>query len=175
MTVTIGRRELLGALGGAAAAWPLAARAQQSRKLPSIGFSGTTSQSAWSTWTAAFVRRLNEMGWIEGRTVSTSVITTHALFAWKVQRKLSNGVAGLPPADHFPIERDRGQFVPSSATPHDGQRPCRTLAEDPGRTQPRAAYPRRCSSNASGLHGRNSARILGIRASFQRDNLRRHF
>src|SRR5262249_46288460 len=57
----------------------------------------------------------------------------------------------------------------------DGQRPCRTLAEDPGRTQPRAAYPRRCSSNASGLHGRNSARILGIRASFQRDNLRRHF
>src|SRR5262249_19474706 len=46
-----------------------------------------------------------------------------------------------------------------------GQRPCRTLAEDPGRTQPRAAYPRRCSSNASGLPGRNSARILGIRAS----------
>jgi len=62
-----------------------------------------------------------------------------------------------------------------SATPHDGQRRCRTLAEDPGRTQSRAAYPRRCSSNASGLHGRNSARILGIRASFQRDNLRRHF
>jgi hypothetical protein len=45
-----------------------------------------------------------------------------------------------------------------SATPHDGQRPCRTLAEEPGRTQPRAAYPRRCSSNASDLPGRNSAR-----------------
>jgi len=44
-----------------------------------------------------------------------------------------------------------------------------------GRTQPRAAYPRRCSSNASGLPGRNSARILGIRATFQRDILRRHF
>ena len=70
MTVTIGRRELLAALGGAAAAWPLAAGAQQPRKLPTIGFLGTTSQSAWSTWTAAFVRRLNEMGWIEGRTVS---------------------------------------------------------------------------------------------------------
>jgi hypothetical protein len=39
----------------------------------------------------------------------------------------------------------------------------------------RAAYPQRRSSNASGLRGRNSARILGIRASFQRDNLRRHF
>ena len=38
---------------------------------------------------------------------------THALFARKVQRKLSNGVAALPPADHLLIERDRGQFVPS--------------------------------------------------------------
>src|SRR5262249_16846216 len=38
-------------------------------------------------------------------------------------------------------------------------------------TQSRAAYPRRCSSNASGLPGRNSVRILGIRAIFQRDNL----
>jgi hypothetical protein len=47
----------------------------------------------------------------------------------------------LPPADHLLIERDRGQFVPSRR-PHDGQRPCRTLAEDPGKTQPRAAYPR---------------------------------
>src|SRR5260221_12538312 len=55
-------------------------------------------------------------------------------------------------------ERKRSRPIRAfSATPHDGQRPCRTLAEDPGRTQPRAAYPRRCSSNATGLHGRNSA------------------
>src|SRR5262249_12476401 len=49
------------------------------------------------------------------------------------------------------------------------------IAEDPGRTQPRAAYPRRCSSNASGLPGRNSAGFPQICATFQRDNLRRHF
>src|SRR5947208_2142998 len=47
------------------------------------------------------------------RSGSVSVITTHALFARKVQRKLSNGVAALPPADPVLIERDRGQFVPS--------------------------------------------------------------
>jgi putative ABC transport system substrate-binding protein len=70
MTVTIGRRELLAALGGAAAAWPLAARAQQAGKLPTIGFLGTTTASAWKPWTAAFAQRLRELGWIEGRNLA---------------------------------------------------------------------------------------------------------
>ena len=70
MTVTIGRRELLAALGGAAAAWPLAARAQQSARLPTIGFLGANTPSAQSQWTAAFERRLRELGWIEGRNVA---------------------------------------------------------------------------------------------------------
>jgi putative ABC transport system substrate-binding protein len=70
MTVTIGRRELLAALGGAAAAWPLAAGAQQPGKLPTIGFLGTAAPSALAPWTAAFVRRLHELGWIEGRTAA---------------------------------------------------------------------------------------------------------
>ena len=61
------RREFITLLGGAAAAWPLAARAQQPGKLPTIGFLGTTTASAWSPWTAAFVQRLRELGWIEGR------------------------------------------------------------------------------------------------------------
>jgi hypothetical protein len=57
MTVTIGRRELLVALGGAAAAWPLAARAQQTGKLPMIGLIGADPTS-WGPWTAAFAARL---------------------------------------------------------------------------------------------------------------------
>jgi putative ABC transport system substrate-binding protein len=69
MTVTCGRRELLAALGGAAA-WPLAARAQQAGKLPTIGLLGATTPAAQSQLTAAFVQRLRELGWIEGRTVA---------------------------------------------------------------------------------------------------------
>jgi ABC-type uncharacterized transport system substrate-binding protein len=49
--------------------WPLAARAQRSGKLPTIGFLGTSTASAQSQWTAAFVQRLRELGWIEGHTV----------------------------------------------------------------------------------------------------------
>jgi ABC-type uncharacterized transport system substrate-binding protein len=62
------RREFITLL--AAAAWPLAARAQQAAKLPTIGFLSTSTPSGWSQWTAAFVGRLRELGRIEGRTVA---------------------------------------------------------------------------------------------------------
>ena len=70
MTVTIGRRELLAAFGGAAVAWPLAVRAQQGDRLPTIGFLGQSTRSAASEWVAAFVQRLRELGWTEGRTIA---------------------------------------------------------------------------------------------------------
>ena len=49
--------------------WPLAARAKQAGGLPIIGFLGTDA-TVWGPWTAAFVARLRELGWIEGRTVT---------------------------------------------------------------------------------------------------------
>jgi putative tryptophan/tyrosine transport system substrate-binding protein len=62
------RREFIALLGGAAAAWPLAARAQQG-KLPTIGVTGSDA-TIWKPWTAAFATRLRELGWIEGRTIA---------------------------------------------------------------------------------------------------------
>jgi putative tryptophan/tyrosine transport system substrate-binding protein len=64
------RRAFITLLGGAAAAWPLAARAQQPGKLPTIGFQGAATPSVASQWVAAFMQRLRELGWVEGRTVA---------------------------------------------------------------------------------------------------------
>ena len=62
------RREFSGLVGGAIV-FPHAARAQPGR-VPTIGFLGTSTAIGWSQWTAAFVRRLREHGWVEGRTVA---------------------------------------------------------------------------------------------------------
>jgi putative ABC transport system substrate-binding protein len=64
------RREFITLLGGAAAAWPVVARAQQVGKLPTVGFLGATTASGASQWVVAFVQRLRELGWIEGRTMA---------------------------------------------------------------------------------------------------------
>jgi putative tryptophan/tyrosine transport system substrate-binding protein len=62
------RREFITFLGGAAL-WPLAARAQPA-KLPTIGFMGESTLAGQRQWVAAFVERLRELGWIEGRNVA---------------------------------------------------------------------------------------------------------
>jgi putative tryptophan/tyrosine transport system substrate-binding protein len=66
--VKLRRRELITLLSGAAA-WPLAAHAQQA-KLSTIGFLGAGTAAGFSGWVAAFTKRLGELGWIEGRTVA---------------------------------------------------------------------------------------------------------
>jgi ABC-type uncharacterized transport system substrate-binding protein len=63
------RREFITLLGSAAA-WPLAARAEQAGRLPTIGVLGVSTLVTWSEWNAAFVRRMAELGWVGGRTVS---------------------------------------------------------------------------------------------------------
>src|SRR5215468_9278932 len=64
------RREFITLLGRAAAAWPLAARAQQPGKLLTIGILGSGSPASQGQWVSAFSQRLRELGWIEGRNIT---------------------------------------------------------------------------------------------------------
>src|SRR5262245_35811523 len=62
------RREFMTLIGGAAVVWPLVVRAQQGTKLPTIGYLGSARLATESERIAAFVQRLHDLGWIEGRT-----------------------------------------------------------------------------------------------------------
>jgi putative ABC transport system substrate-binding protein len=66
----VNRRSFITLLGGAAAAWPFAAPAQQPAKLPTIGFLGQSTPVVESQRLDAFLKRLRELGWIEGRTIA---------------------------------------------------------------------------------------------------------
>jgi len=67
------RRDFITLLGGAATAWPLVARAQQTAKLPTIGLLVPGTPASHGLWFAILVQRLRELGWIEGRTVAIEV------------------------------------------------------------------------------------------------------
>jgi putative tryptophan/tyrosine transport system substrate-binding protein len=64
------RREFLTLLGGAAVAWPLAARAQEMGKRRIIGFLGSGTSAAQGLWVTTFLQRLRELGWIESRNLT---------------------------------------------------------------------------------------------------------
>ncbi len=130
------RRGFMTLLGGAAA-WPLAARAQQPAKLPTIGYLGASTSSLENQRVAALVQRLRELGWAEGRTVAIEYRWSegrterfHEIAAEFVRLKLDVIVAtgGAIPAVKqatsvipvvFPVAGDpvRGGYVDSLARP----------------------------------------------------------
>jgi putative ABC transport system substrate-binding protein len=98
------RREFLGALSGAAVAWPLATHAQQS-PMPVVGFLGGPSASGWARYVAAFLQGLGEAGYVDGRNVAIEYRWAEgqyerlpALAADLVQRRVSVIAAATTPA-----------------------------------------------------------------------------
>jgi putative ABC transport system substrate-binding protein len=64
------RREFITLVGGAAAAWQIATRAQQPARLSTIGFLGSGAPFSMNDWIDAFVQRLSELRWVVGNTVA---------------------------------------------------------------------------------------------------------
>src|SRR5262245_66609433 len=76
MTLCIGRREFIALLGGAAAAWPLAARAQQGERVRRAGVvlpSQEDDDQEYEARLVAFVQALRDLGWVEGRNVQLDI------------------------------------------------------------------------------------------------------
>jgi putative ABC transport system substrate-binding protein len=65
------RRDFITGMVGSLAVWPLTAPAQHAGKLPTIGFLGSGTPATQDQWVAAFVRRLRELGWIDGHNVGS--------------------------------------------------------------------------------------------------------
>ena len=72
------RRKFLGAMGGAALAWPLAARAEQPDRMRTIGLlvAGTADDPEYQARTGAFLQALKQLGWIDGRNMRIDILWT---------------------------------------------------------------------------------------------------
>ena len=96
MTVTIGRRELLAALGGAAA-WPLAAGAQQGERVRRIGvlMPAASDNQRYQAYLAAFLQGLQQLGWTDGRSVR--IDTRWGALNADLMRKYAGELVALEP------------------------------------------------------------------------------
>jgi putative ABC transport system substrate-binding protein len=114
MASHIGRRKFLATLGGAAVAWALAARAQQARKIPKIGF--LSGGSPGSPFIEAFETGLRDLGWVKGQNVAIEYRYAEGkaerlsdLAADLVRTRVDLIVAPGPPARHA---RDATSTIP---------------------------------------------------------------
>src|SRR5262249_25316575 len=106
MTVTIGRRELLAALSGAAAAWPLAARAQQAERMRRVAFLHPYAENDPEVLArvVAFRQGLEALGWTENRNI-------------QIEHRYSSGDLGQIQAYATELVRSAPDLIVGSGTP----------------------------------------------------------
>ncbi len=116
MAIGIGRRQFISALGGAAAAWPLAARAQQGERVRRIGLlQGLAADDPVAqAYNAAFLQGLQQLGWIDGRNV-------HIDFRWGTgniadMRKSAAELVALAPDVILAISAGAGALLQTTRT-----------------------------------------------------------
>ena len=107
MTAFIGRREFISLLGGAAAAWPLPAWAQQSERMPRIGVlvAPLESDREAQRWISALREGLEKLGWNDGRNVRIDVrwgpempnACAPLRWSWLARNRMSSSPAAGPP------------------------------------------------------------------------------
>jgi putative ABC transport system substrate-binding protein len=97
MTTFIGRREFITLLGGAAAGWPLAVRAQQGERMRRIGvLMGVTSDSEGQARIAAFKQVLQTLGWTEGANVQINIRWTEGNVAERIRANAAELIGMAP-------------------------------------------------------------------------------
>ena len=119
MAIHIGRREFIVALGGAAA-WPLAARAQQTGKMSRIGFLGISSPSLERHLVDAFRQKLRELGQVEGENIAIE-------YRWaegRISTPNLGGRTGPPQAGRHRDDGHAGHPCRQTSDEHDSHRFC---------------------------------------------------
>ena len=151
------RREFITLLGGAAAAWPLAARAQQAERMRRIGVLMTTAADdpEGQARLAAFVQGLQQLGWTDGRNVR--IDTRWAAGDADAHSQIRGGIGRARAGRHpGPWQRDRGAVA--AGDPHRADRVC---------ARPRSG--RRRLRRQPGAAGRQRHRFYRVRIRHERE------
>ena len=151
--VDIGRREFITLLGGAAAAWPLAARAQQPGKVHRVGILWASTPSANAPRMEAFRQGLRELGYVEGRNVviaargaPLSGRSQHSFHLLTIARDTGSRVPAARPRDRRRVVLPEGRRRAARGARRSAARPDRDRRSRASSRSPATSFAERSRS-----------------------------